>query len=469
MRTFLAAAIVAAIASSASAQEPTRQELEDRIRLLELENRALKLRNQEFRKEARELGPYLDEARYSKVVAEVQAQTEKIVGQEMGSRIRPIIMDRKELGPLLEEKLGAEFDKPEFHAMRVLLEAFDAIRPGADLRAMYSDLLEASIGGFYDDDNRNLVVIRMGDPSAFLGQFILSHEITHALQDKHYDLSSLGLRDGTSDSMSAVLALVEGDATWTMMQWAGERFTPAVLLQMIATMGEQQGALNDAPPFLVANLVYPYLEGMKFFVRAQSSLGRNWRESVFASPPKSTEQVLHFEKYESGELPQDAALLPWPEGSDLKELHRDTLGEFYIRMLLTPPEKFPRGFSVSLNPIPAEAEAIAAAAGWGGDQISVARSEDGRRIGILWRTTWDTPNDAQEFGHAIMTRIAATRMFTAEEEGAPRMLQQQDGTFRISGRDGALARIRFVAPAEVQVTIFSTAEDERAASAAFPE
>src|SRR5690606_35879463 len=136
--------------------------------------------------EMRDLGPFLDEARFAKIVSTVQAETEAIVGQSLDGRIRPLIMDREELGPLLEEKLGEEFDKPEFHAMRVLLEVFDAIRPGADLRAMYSNLLEGSIGGFYDLETKSLTVIRMGDPSAFLGQFILSHEITHALQDKHY-------------------------------------------------------------------------------------------------------------------------------------------------------------------------------------------------------------------------------------------------------------------------------------------
>src|SRR6185295_18065417 len=45
---------------------------------------------------------------------------------------------------------------------------------------------------------------------------IIVHELTHALQDQHFDLQKFQISDPLSDAGSARSALIEGDATLTM-------------------------------------------------------------------------------------------------------------------------------------------------------------------------------------------------------------------------------------------------------------
>src|SRR3990172_3642218 len=74
----------------------------------------------------------------------------------------------------------------------------------------------------------------------------------------------------------------------------------------------------------------------------------------------------------------------------------DTLGELTI--------------SVGLEPAGGTKDAAAAAAGWGGDRVTMYEGPDGAWL-IVWSTAWDTPADAAEFAAAAAaSRVRGVRV-----------------------------------------------------------
>jgi hypothetical protein len=129
-------------------------------------------------------------------------------------------------------------------------------------------------------------------------------------------------------------------------------------------------------------LVLPYFAG-RDFVKALFDRG-GWEavKSAWASPPSSSEQVLHPEKYLSGERPRRVEALRGPPDGRL--LRGGVLGEAFLRTWLGEGSE-------------------AAAAGWGGDAY---RCFDlaGRTL-LAWRSEWDSPKETQEFLAAAERRL----------------------------------------------------------------
>ncbi len=124
------------------------------------------------------------------------------------------------------------------------------------------------------------------------------------------------------------------------------------------------------------------------------------------NPPVSTEQILHPEKFLAGELPvpvASPATLPMPTG--WRPIESGHLGELAIRSI------FFRCKSV----LPG----TTAGTGWGGDSYTVFE-DSAHHLALLWITTWDSVQDAKNFG-AYLRRGSAcllgdpstTKLFTS--------------------------------------------------------
>jgi len=164
---------------------------------------------------------------------------------------------------------------------------------------------------------------------------VLAHEYTHALQDQHFDLESLTSKGaGNSDTLLAVQALMEGDATLLMLQYAN----PGQSKAMLRALGKQrfdsallQMERAKVPRLLREDYMFPYKYGLSFV-----SSFSTWEEvnNIYSSPPQSTEQIMHPEKYLYPSLydaPQtigEFATLGTALGGTWRKMLEDTLGEF---------------------------------------------------------------------------------------------------------------------------------------------
>jgi hypothetical protein len=127
-------------------------------------------------------------------------------------------------------------------------------------------------------------------------------------------------------------------------------------------------------------------------------------DEIWRRAPESSEQILHPEKYERAEGPDDVGgRLPRQLGrrnDSWSVVHGDTLGEFGTRLFL---ERV-------ADPYRAER----AAAGWGGDRALLLRKTDPRdgeaglpNTFVAWLTTWDDETDAADFATEATSALAS--------------------------------------------------------------
>jgi hypothetical protein len=279
-----------------------------------------------------------------------------------------------------------------------LLEAFGYVETDLDIIKVYLDVIGEQVLGFYDTDETTLNIIAVSQAFGPNDEITLAHEVGHALQDQNYGLKARQeLLRGENDRQLAFQALIEGDATLLMLEYARTYFTIAQLRQLLQSEGSTATAAFDAAPMIIQReLLFPYTDGLAF-VSEHFQRG-SWAavDALFRDPPESTEQILHPEKYLAREGPVP---LPLPDlagtlGPDWRFLEESTLGELDFRILV---EQF-----VDLQ------TAERAAAGWGGDRYQLFRRDTDGALILGMRSAWDTEADAVEFFSAYQ-RVAGRR------------------------------------------------------------
>lgn len=335
-------------------------------------------------------------------IAEVLAQVPPIRGLQPKKEVPLRLIDRATFQQQLAVELAKENPPEVLAATTRLWERLGLLPPGSDLQKLSLELLGASAIGVYFPDRDEMAVIDAAARLRPLDRLTIAHEYTHALQDQHFGLDELPVDDpAEGDRGLAQLAMVEGDATQLMFEWAQEHLTPLELLSIGvgALDPEQQALLERMPPILQRQLAFPYLEGQAFIADVQATGGWRAVDRLWAAPPLSTEQVLHPEKYRAGEKPVDvevpaavAAL-----GGGWKEALQDTLGEVNIGVWLA------QGQAAGAAP--------GASEGWAGDRVASYEGPNGS-WGISWRTAWDSPADAAEFRTSAATVLTQLRSQT---------------------------------------------------------
>lgn len=316
--------------------------------------------------------------------AEIEEQVHALRGLPAADIGPAEIIDRAQLATELEALLAAEWTDEELADANLALRALGLLGPDQDLRALSQALLADQVIGFYDPLEERMVVVS-DEGLSVLARITYAHEYTHALQDASF--RSFDEREALTDddAILARQALEEGDATALMFEWALAHLEPAELAEVTTT---PQPDTSGIPGWMLRQLQFPYLTGFTF-VTALRSTG-DWAavDDAYDAAPVSTEQVIHPEKYLAAEQPIEVAA-PAPGealGAGWEDIEPNTIGEAMIDIWL-----------VELGAD--QATATAAAAGWGGDRLGVARGPDGAWA-LAWRIAWDSPVEADEFAAA---------------------------------------------------------------------
>jgi len=345
---------------------------------------------------------------------------------------RPIsagVMNQKQLAAKLADSSDEEMRQwlKRLRSVQPLLVRLGLVPKDMDLPEFIQSLRGDSISGFYDSRKKELFVIASRDKRGDMegGDVIIAHELTHALQDQHYDLSAMDdLLKGEDDMELAHKALVEGDATAAMMEYmiVEEDMGPfartvfrSISNSLMANMDwlmklpgfGKKDALSKAPNVIRREMLFPYSNGLRF---VRYGIGANrWSElrKAHENPPLSTEQILHPSKYFDKEerdwptqviTPDVGVLLPgkWTAVSRL------VIGEFGLRVVLD--EHRPENGASE----PGEADSREAAAGWDGDEVRFYRDRaNPKNLMIIWYSTWDSEKDAIECQQSLVRWVVA--------------------------------------------------------------
>jgi len=336
------------------------------------------------------------------VYASIAAQVEQIRGLHHTADVTPVVIDKA----TLRQNLEADFDESNqpgaVEASERLLKALGLLPPDAKLRDEVINLQAGQVVGYYSPKRDELFVVGTAGGIGPTQRATYAHEYTHQLQDQNFGLEKLGF-DSTdqSDRSLARLALVEGDAVTAQTRWMQANLTAEDLGQIFADASDPAvlEALQGAPPILRDTAFFPYQEGAILVSTLMVRSGYKGVDDGFASPPDSTEQILHPEKYLQRDPPITVTVpvdLPsrlapgWSDGGT------DTLGELQLRIWLAQ-----GGIS--------SAAASRAAAGWGGDRVMLLDGPGGTTA-IALITEWDSPADASEFATAAKTALVGLKL-----------------------------------------------------------
>jgi len=344
---------------------------------------------------------------------ELQRQAESWRGLSAKRPIESRTVAEKELAREVAESFREDMPAGTLRSLESALKAFGLIPETLDMAVFLPRLLTQQIAGFYDPEEKALSLVRreggvlsgqeeeVGLDAQRAEDLVLIHELTHALQDQHFDLARfVKAGDPLSDSATARQALVEGDATLTMLNallgfpieevpGADDMLETALGASGTWMAAGSEELLAEAPPFIRETLLFSYMQGNLFCVSVRRKGGQKLLDHAFRSdPPRSSEQILHPEKWHGRR--DDPVVIEWPNLSralpGFTKAAEGEMGELAIRILLR-------------EALKNEARATAAAAGWGGDRFAVYEN-GGRRL-LAWITEWDSAADADELVAAI--------------------------------------------------------------------
>jgi hypothetical protein len=316
------------------------------------------------------------------VFAAIEQQVQTLRGLPAPSIGPPDVISRSQLQQDLRDQFDREYPADRRAADNTTLRALGLLTVDQDVATLQLKLLGSQVIGFYDDTRKRMVVVSDSGvgPEA---KVTYAHEYTHALQDAAFGLASLQLDAvGQDDRDLARLSLVEGDATTAMLLWAIDHMTPEELLGISQTPVPD---VSGVPAWMVQQLELPYTAGAQFVSRLYASGGWSAVDAAFRSPPDSTEQIINYAKYVSGEKPVEVAppTLAAALGAGWTETPPDTWGQAMTAIWLQ-----------ALGETADDAQG--AAEGWGGDRM-VAASGPGGAVAVAIHYAWDTPGDANQF------------------------------------------------------------------------
>ena len=245
--------------------------------------------------------------------------------------------------------------------------------------------------GFYDADEEKVFV--RGSRLTTEVKATLVHELTHVLQDQHYDIGDRLDRVQEDDTDEESLrVLVEGDAERIEDAWI-DRLSEAdrreYEKESADTGDAAREALDALPQSLVTFFASSYILGAGFVGVLEADDGEDAIDDAFDDPPGPDEHVLDPLAYLSDDE-QEAVDAPAVDGTPIEDLDGD-FGAVSLFLVL----------AERIDPV----RAFQAALGWGGDDFVAFTS--GSQTCAALRFRGENRDTAREIAGALDDWAAA--------------------------------------------------------------
>ncbi|MEZ6035842.1 MAG: hypothetical protein R3F29_00075 [Planctomycetota bacterium] len=254
----------------------------------------------------------------------------------------------------------------------------------ADFREQTVASMARGLSAYYDPLRKVFVMLptMTRDMAEALGGQapLITHELVHACQDvREGGLAGyFGGPDGTLDRVFARRVAIEGEAE---------------LVSVIAMVGGESGAerLREGLDLGVLDQLFGgemtgmiYDAGRRLALARFDADGLDGVRALWQSPPSSSEQAMHADKFGVDE----PVALRAPEVKGLKPARQSVFGELMLQNVL-------RQLRVS------RLDAAVAAAGWDGDLLVAFDRGEQQDAALLWRSVWDRDEDAADFAQRL--------------------------------------------------------------------
>ncbi|MDQ4133795.1 MAG: hypothetical protein M3179_11460 [Actinomycetota bacterium] len=311
-------------------------------------------------------------------------------------------LDNQEFTSEISEEGGelTETDEEDAENFGRLFRAVGLASGDVDLLDSGQQAAEEGILGYYDPE-RERILVRGTDMTVDV-RATLVHELTHALQDQHFDLA-LADEFETSGQEFAYQALVEGDAR--RIERAYLRDLPESQLDEYVEESAEEPDFEGVPAALVAYLSAPYELGVGFAGLVAEQGGQTAIDDAFEDPPQSDENIMDPFTFLADDEPVS---VDQPElAPNEEEFDSGDWGALTWLLML----------GARIDPH----AALRAVDGWGGDAYVAFERDDTTCVRIAY--VGETPRDTDEMAAALDQWVAAMPPGAASVQRTPAALR----------------------------------------------
>ncbi|EFW90840.1 hypothetical protein ZOD2009_16878 [Haladaptatus paucihalophilus DX253] len=353
----------------------------------------------------------LSDAELKAYVGRAMARVEFIRDEEFTRSVDVEPLSREEYRNLVRQQAARSNTPPQRAWENQVWEGLFVTGERADAARQQTRLYQQRVAGFYVPGEDRIYVISHGQRR--IDNATLVHELTHAIQDQHVDLSSSELESKTMDGRRADDGLTEGEAMYVEKRYTNRcgKSWQCVAKPDVGPKRTPYGG-GPLPSYNLAMqvaLIQPYSDGPAY-VASRFDSGE-WKAVTeeYRNPPESSKAVIHPETRTDG--PErlrlgEQARSGWKLYGKRGVNGSQTVGETGIytmfwyqgraegnpiirwRQFQNPDEGKFDLFNYSSTP----------SDGWANDRLWPYHKGDKR--GYVWRTKWETPRDATEFRRA---------------------------------------------------------------------
>ena len=186
-------------------------------------------------------------------------------------------------------------DEKQIERSEATLRAAGLVAGDVDLVTSLSDLQESGVLAYYEPRSETITV--RGKALDSTTRVTLAHELTHALQDQHFDLERIQRRARRSNGSAAARALIEGDAKRVELAYL-DTLSDDDRSAYTRWQREAGSRVDDAldaegvPTALVAMFQSPYSLGQEMLRVLVAGRDEQAVDALFADPPVSDVSYL---------------------------------------------------------------------------------------------------------------------------------------------------------------------------------
>ena len=353
-------------------------------------------------------------SRREAMVKEIMPRVAELRGLDFMRPVPVNVITQADVAKYVSETVDKEMPKEEREGYEKMLVHMGLLDPDAGLKEILVKAYAQQVAGYYDDEKKTFSIVAGSNMPEAMDALTIAHELTHALQDQHYDLAHMRKCAKDNDDLSlALMALAEGDACDIMLRYGTQSYArgkgPVRDFSPFISFSTGSASMPGLPMFLSQNISFPYSYGSRFVVALMKKGGDKAVDEAFRDPPLSTEQIMQPEKYFSRDAPYEIGLadLAVCLGPGWQTLDASPLGQFNLGLFL----------SNNIGSYGVD-EVIAP---WKGDILAGYQGPEEDDFVFVYYSTWETPGAAAKF-FAAYKRLLENRFQDL------RLLREGEGT-----------------------------------------
>jgi hypothetical protein len=287
-----------------------------------------------------------------------------------------------------------------------------------------------------------------------INELTVAHELVHVMQDQRFNLSQERFSPPVQDEQLAGDGIVEGEAEYVRKLYAERCATEWECYDGRGSSGGGGGGSNaeDGNLGILMTVYQPYSDGAEYVHRLRQRGGWDAVDEKYDEVPSTSREIIHHEEFDRVPVEfEDEARGNWTTFDDQGVNGYDVAGEasifvgfwyqssragYGLGVIDTD------GFFRPSGEYDVYTYRSEVSEGWAGDRIYPYRNNATNETGFVWKSVWETEDDAQEFasaylsvldGHGAEVVDNATRVVEADFEGAYRVAREGKNVTVVGG------------------------------------